>query len=195
MENTLPYTRFKQGASAIEIAEWVKTHRYVWYHAPMDSTPRKLYMTSQLKTWKRDGARWAVSVECHNGFQETLRFRIDETHADRIRIPHAQWWHGITARVMHEHDLGGQLISNETRGYLRRYGIWNASKAQNEPRAILATRVAILQSNGCYLRFDKLAHAVNFAKRKNIRLTAARGQRVRVLVAERAMNGEVSHEF
>lgn len=111
MTPQLPYTRFRQDTiTGADVLAWLSTHRYIWYHAPMDIGPRKVYCTSKVKTWKRDAGRFAVTVECQDGF-DTLRFRVDEAHVDRIRIPHAAWWHGITAHACHEHKLSNGFVS------------------------------------------------------------------------------------
>jgi hypothetical protein len=183
----LPYERFRRDISATEAIEWLKTHRYVWYHAPMDIAPRRLYVTSKLKLWARDKERFAVSVEHLAGY-DTLRFRIDNNHLDRIRIPNERWHHGITASVYHEHELSSGTVSDATRGYLRKYGV--IDQCRQLPATITRTRVTVHQSNGYCLPFDKLSHAISFCKRQNIRLTARYGRRTRVLVAERSMNGD-----
>lgn len=184
----LPWTRFRQCTLTVtDVVQWLKTHRWIYYQAPMDTSPRKVYATSKVKTWKRDAGRFEVSVECNQGFEPTLRFRIDAGHLGRLRIPNAEWWHGLTATVQHEHVLDRGTVSCDSRGSLARYGVLDGC-TQVTVR-IVKTRIAIHQSNGYWLTFDKLSHAVTFAKRQNIRLTANWGNRTKTLVHEYVEKG------
>ena len=72
----------------------------------MDHSPRKVYCTSQLKTWKSDASRFSVGVKVNTGCGENLRFRIDNEHLDRLRVPFTLWHHGITATVSHVDYVG-----------------------------------------------------------------------------------------
>lgn len=193
MSNTsgLPYTRFRpEPMSTQEAIQWLQTHSYVWYKAPMDIAPRKVWLTSKLKLWKRSSRRFAVSAECSQGFESTLRFRIDEGHLGRLLLPNALWWHGITATVGHTFHIGpySNVISERSRGSLRKYGSWTGS--EYVPAPILRAEITVHQSNGYHLPMRSLAEAISFAKHQNIRLVVQRGRRSRVLVEERAERGE-----
>lgn len=185
--DNLPFTRFKQDATPAECIAWVKTHRYVWYHAPMDTGPRRLGFTSKVMTWQRQPDRFAVTVQYYDS-GENIRFRIDNEHLDRLRIPNALWWHGITATVHHQHKLSNGFVSLASRGSIKQRGI--RIDCGNLPVEILSTKVTVHQSNGYWLPFDKLAYAIEFCKQKNIRLTAGRGRRIKVLVSEKPEPGE-----
>lgn len=146
-------------ANVTEAIEWLKTHRYVWYHAPMDIGPRKVYLTSKLKLWKKSPERFAVSAEL-NDYNE--RFVIDNDHLDRLRIPFDQWHHGITATVSHVRYQG------DTKRH-----------------------IVLHQSNGYHLDMSNLSHAINFARRQAMQLTARYGDRKRILVPAHApISGE-----
>lgn len=191
MSANLPYRRFREDpATPADVLDWLKTHRYIWYKAPMDFEPRKVYLTSKVTTWKRDPARFSFGVETNAGW-DNLRFRVDNDHLDRIMIPNPLWWHGITAHACHEHKLSSGFVSHASKGYIRQTGRYRSDCGPNGVE-ILSTYITIHQSNGFWLTFDKLSHAINFCRRKNIRLTVGRGRRFRVLVAERPMSGEVA---
>ncbi len=153
--------------NAMEAIEWLKTHRYIWYQAPMDSGPRRLSLTSKLQLWKRDPKRFAVSVESSGTFADPgLRFRIDNAHLDRLRIPYEQWHHGISATLTHQQYVGST----------KRYLVLN-------------------QSNGYHLQMSNVKHAIAFARSSAIELSVIawyRGKRlVRTLVPARApISGE-----
>ena len=155
--------RFRPAASVSEAIEWLKNHRYLWYQAPMDHGPSRLSLTSKLQLWKRSPLRFAVSVESVNTWANpSLRFRIDEGHLDRIRIPFDRWHHGITATLTHVRYVG-----------------------RAKPAIVLN------QSNGYHLEMSGVRHAVNFAKRQAMRLTVTRGNRTRILVpAHPPISGE-----
>lgn len=157
----IPNRRFRpEPMTASEAIDWFKTHNYIWYHAPMDISPKKLWVESKLKLWKRDAERFAVSVELPTGWTpETLR--IDNGHLDRLRLPFDLWHHGITATVSHVKYVG-------------------------QPRCIV-----LHQSNGYHLQMSNLSHAINFAKRQAMQLTARYGKRTRILVKAHApISGE-----
>ena len=97
MTDFVPDRRFRpEPMTGAEAIEWIQAHRYVWYQAPMDMSPRKVYCTSVLKTWKRDANRFSVGVEVNTGCGENLRFRVDNGHLDRLRMPFTLWHHGIS---------------------------------------------------------------------------------------------------
>ena len=151
--------RFRPAASVSEAIEWLKTHRYVWYQAPMDIHVTRVSLTSKLRLWKRSPLRFAVSGELNN-YNE--RFRIDEGHLDRIRIPFERWHHGITATLTHVRYVG-----------------------RAKPAIVLH------QSNGYHLEMSGVRHAINFARRQAMRLTVTRGNRTRILVpAHPPISGE-----
>lgn len=189
--SNLPYTRFRETpTTAAEAIAWLQSHCYVWYKAPRDIAPRKVWLTSKVKTWKRSSDRFSVGVEVNQGFEPTLRFRIDEGHLDRILIPNPLWWHGITATVGHTFHIGpyNNVISERSRGSLRKYGSWTGT--EYVPAPILKTEIMVHQSNGFHLPMRSLAEAIEFCKRQNIRLVAKYGRRTRVLVSEKAEKGE-----
>lgn len=189
--SNLPYTRFRETpTTAAEAIAWLNSHRYVWYKAPMDISPRKVWLTSKVKTWKRSPGKFSVGVEVTMGFEPNLRFRIDQEHLDRILIPNPLWWHGITATVGHTFHIGphSNVISERSRGSLRKHGSWTGS--EYVPAPILKTEITVHQSNGFHLPFSKLAHAIEFCKRQNIRLTVRHGRRTRVMVSEKAEKGD-----
>lgn len=167
----IPNRRFRhEPMTAQEAIDWLQSHSYVWYQAPMDHSPRRVSCT-RLKLWKRSPERFSVKAEVWSDGTE-LRFVIDNEHLDRIRMPFELWHHGIAADVQHEHVLANGYVSHDSkRGLLKR------------GEAILKTRVVLNQSNGFHLRFDKLAHAVSFARGKAMELTVRYGRKVRVLVA------------
>ena len=154
--------RFRPAASVGEVIDWLKTHRYVWYQAPMDYSPSRVSLTSKLQLWKRSPLRFAFSVESINTWANpSLRLRIDEGHLDRIRIPFERWHHGITATLTHVRYVG-----------------------RAKPAIVLN------QSNGYHLEMS-VRHAINFAKHKAMRLTVTRGNRTRILVpAHPPISGE-----
>lgn len=136
----IPDRRFRpEPMTAAEAIEWLKTHRYVWYQAPMDHSPCRLFLSSKLKTWKRDASRFEVSAELPGCGRDVVR--IDNEHLDRLRMPFAEWHHGITATVSHVRYVG------------------------REKRAIV-----LHQSNGYHLEMSSLSHAINFAKRQAMQL-------------------------
>ncbi len=161
----IPNRRFRpEPMDASEAIDWFQSHNYVWYHAPMDISPRKLWTKSKLKTWKREPERFEVSVEMPiDGWGKPETLRIDNGHLDRLVMPFDLWHHGIEATVHHVDYVG-------------------------KPHVIVLS-----QSNGYHLEMSSLRHAVNFAKRQAMRLTVRRGNKRRVLVAARPpISGERS---
>ena len=69
--------------TAAEFFTWIETHDFIWYHAPMDVHPSRIWLRSKIQRWKRDLDRFSVMVEKPG----LLRFRIDNSHLDRLRIP------------------------------------------------------------------------------------------------------------
>lgn len=102
--------------TASEAIEWLKTHRYVWYQAPMDHGPKYVRLTSKLKTWKRSPERFSVSGEL-NYFE---RFTIDNGHLDRLRMPFELWHHGIKATLSHVKYVGRDkptIVLHQSNGF------------------------------------------------------------------------------
>lgn len=159
----IPNRRFRpEPMTALEAIEWLSTHRYVWYHTPMDHSPVKVWCTSKLKLWKRDPQRFSVGVEGSGTMADpSLRFRIDNGHLGRLVIPFPLWHHGITATVSHVNYVGRKHV------------------------------IVLHQSNGFHLEMGSLSHAINFAKRQAMRLTVRWGKRERILVpAHPPISGE-----
>ncbi len=160
----IPDRRFRpEPMNATEAIAWLQSHRYIWYHAPMDFAPRKLWCKSKLKLWKRSPGRFEVSVELPADFgyrPETLR--IDNTHLSRLVLPFELWHHGITASVSHVKYVGHAKRS-----------------------------IVLHQSNGYHLEMSSLSHAINFAKRQAMQLSVHCGRRQRILVpAHPPISGE-----
>src|SRR5208282_5643211 len=92
----IPNRRFRpEPMTALEAIEWLQTHRYVWYQAPMDYQPVKLYMkpAAKLKLWKRNPERFSIACEFSvDGRYQTLH--VDNDHLDRLRLPFELWHHG-----------------------------------------------------------------------------------------------------
>lgn len=153
----IPNRRFRpEPMTAIEAIEWLKSHRYTWYQAPMDHRVSPVFITSKLKLWKRSPELFSIGVETNE-----CKFRIDNEHLDRLRMPFPLWHHGIEAIVSHVNYVG-------------------------RPRAIV-----LYQSNGFHLDMGSLSHAINFAKRQAMRLTVRYGKRERILVPAHApISGE-----
>src|SRR4026208_888648 len=98
----IPNRRFRpEPMTAQEAIAWLESHRYIWYQAPMDHSPRRVFTTSRLKRWKRTPERFSIGVET-----QECRFRIDNGHLDRLRFPFPLWHHGITATVSHVDYVG-----------------------------------------------------------------------------------------
>lgn len=153
----IPDRRFRpEPMTALEAVEWLKTHRYVWYQAPMDHRVSRLTCTSKLKLWKRDLTRFQVSVELPGGYPRPEVFTLDNKHLDRLKMPFELWHHGISATVAHVDYVGS-------------------------PHTIVLS-----QSNGFHLTMGSLSHAVNFARRQCMKLTVQKWRngvrRERVLV-------------
>ena len=70
-------------ATAQEFFAWLKTHDWFWYHPPMDVHPSRVWVRGKLRRWKRDLDRFEIVVEKPG----LLKFRIDNAHLNRIRIP------------------------------------------------------------------------------------------------------------
>lgn len=117
----------------------------------MDHSPSIVYCTSKLKLWKRAPERFSIGVET-----QELKFRIDNDHLSRLRMPFELWHHGISATVSHVDYVGQKHV------------------------------IVLHQSNGYHLHMSSLKHAINFAKRQAMQLSVRRvgrkGDRVRVLV-------------
>lgn len=152
----IPNRRFRpEPMTTLEAIEWLKTHRYVWYQAPMDHSPRRLFTSSKVKTWKRAPERFQVSVELPLEFGAGNRpdiLLLNEEHLDRLRMPFELWHHGVKATVSHVNYVGSPH------------------------------RIVLHQSNGFHLDMNSLDHAMHFARTKHMELTVVRGKRTRVLV-------------
>ncbi len=115
----IPDRRFRpESMTAQEAIAWLKAHRYVWYQAPMDHSPRKVWCTSKLKLWKRQPDRFSVGVETNAGW-DNLRFRIDNDHLDRLILPFDLWHHGISATVSHVRYVGQPraIVLHQSNGF------------------------------------------------------------------------------
>jgi len=163
MSELIPDRRFRpEPMTALEAIEWLSTHRYVWYKAPMDYNVTRLHFkpSAKLKLWKRDAERFSIACEFSiDGRYQTLH--VDNGHLDRLRLPFDKWHHGITATVSHVDYVGQRHV------------------------------IVLHQSNGYHLHMSSLSHAVNFAKRKAMQLKVRYGKRERILVpAHPPISGE-----
>ena len=176
MDLNVPNRRFKQDITAQDVIAWLGTHRYIYFR----SVSQTIYLrvTSKVKRWKRDPNRFAFSVEDTQAYRP-CRYRITNEDLYDIRIPNAQWHHGVSATVKHAHELVCGYHSYSSRGYLKRYGVWDGS--QTLSGEIRRTYIQFVQSNGFLLDFPTLERAVAFARRENMTLVARHGERTRVL--------------
>lgn len=73
----------RQNVSAQDLFTWLEAHNFVWYKAPMDIHPCRVWIRSKVRRWKRSPDRFEVTVEKPG----LLKFRIDNSHLERVRIP------------------------------------------------------------------------------------------------------------
>ncbi len=77
--------------------------------------------------------------------------------------------HGITALVLRQCDLSNGWVSNRRPVDIAKHGVYDGCTFLP---GVLVTRkyVVVHQSNGYWLPFDKLSHAMNFCRRQDIPL-------------------------
>jgi hypothetical protein len=117
-QKLIPDRRFRpEPMTAKEAIEWCKTHKHVWYQAPMHLSPIRLDLSSKLKTWKKSPERFEISATTYSG--EKLVIRIDNGHLDCLRMPHDLWHHGISAVVHHVDYVGHrhQIVVSQSNGF------------------------------------------------------------------------------
>ena len=115
----IPDRRFRpEPMTASEAIAWLQAHRYIWYQAPMDHSPRKVHCTSALRLWTRSPGRFSGGVQVLTDGGE-LRFQVNENHLDRLRMPFYRWHHGITATVSHVDYVGKphQIVLSQSNGF------------------------------------------------------------------------------